>query len=392
MGGRPGPTGPARRAIEEEACPLGGLSSDLVEGRGPVLEGSSEGVGEFAASADEGGGGAELAEHGGHPGFTEDGQSHADGGEGLGVEDGGKLGLDAFGQAAAALGFEAVSGVVGSGAAVVGGAEAHEDVGAHSVGLLGLGRAVGMMEGDGPGAGVGQGSDHGVGQGVEAAGLTDDHATAVEGARGMPQGFALADAGHGDGIAGPGPQAGEGGRGRRPAHGVGGQPGVALELEHGPLGVVPEDAVDPPGVEAQGAQPALKLGDVVAAEHRSGEVEQTVAQAVAGLHERRPGLGPTDAVHAQAPDVLEGTERGLGAGAEATGVVGGGVVAGARQAGLQIPDGLAGDALPEQRLDAPAYRNSASSWTSWPFPLAPIRRFLATPSWKSTRVGMLMTS
>jgi hypothetical protein len=53
---------------------------------------------------------------------------------------------------------------------------------------------------------------------------------------------------------------------------------------------------------------------------------------------------------------------------------------GGAQTGLEIPDRLARRSLAEQGLEAAGYRNSASSWTSWPLPLAPIMRFLATPS------------
>ena len=58
------------------------------------------------------------------------------------------------------------------------------------------------------------------------------------------------------------------GEGRRPADAVGGGAGVALELAERGLGLAAEDAVLAPGVEAERVQPALELGDVVAAQHR----------------------------------------------------------------------------------------------------------------------------
>src|SRR5207237_6752977 len=88
-------------------------------------------------------------------------------------------------ETAAALGLEAVGGVEGGGTARLGRAQPEEDVGADPVGLLGLGRAVEVVEGNGLGARFGQGPDDGVGQGVEAAGLADDDAAAVEGSGGV---------------------------------------------------------------------------------------------------------------------------------------------------------------------------------------------------------------
>src|SRR5205807_8681859 len=79
-------------------------------------------------------------------------------------------------------------------------------------------------------------------------------------------------------------------------------------------------------------------------------------------------------------------------GSVGAGAIRAGLVAGGTQPGLEIPDRLARCPLPQEGLEAAGYRNSASSWTSWPLPLAPIMRFLATPSWNSTSVGMLMIS
>src|SRR5207248_808902 len=104
----------------------------------------------------------------------------------------------------------------------------------------------------------------------------------------------------------------------------------------------------PTGVEAEGAEAALELGDVVAPQRRRRVVQQPVTPLVAGLDQRRPGLGPADAVDAEAPALLERTDGGLGPGAEGPGTVVAGVVAGGAQPGLEIPDRLARCPLPEE--------------------------------------------
>ena len=86
-------------------------------------------------------------------------------------------------------------------------------------------------------------------------------------------------------------------------------------------------------------------------------VEQPVAGAVTRLHQRAPGLWPTDAVHVQAPSLLERSHRGFGALAEEPRPVGGGVDPDARQPRLEVADRFADVAPAQQR----AYRNSWSS-------------------------------
>ena len=81
--------------------------------------------------------------------------------------------------------------------------------------------------------------------------------------------------------------------------------GVALELPERGLGLGPEDAVLAAGVEAEPVEPALQLGDVVAAQHRPAQVEQPVAEREAALDERAPRLRSADAVDAQAARCLE---------------------------------------------------------------------------------------
>jgi hypothetical protein len=57
----------------------------------------------------------------------------------------------------------------------------------------------------------------------------------------------------------------------------------------------------------------LELRHVVTPQHGSPAVEEAVAHPETRLHQRVPGLGPTDAVDVQAPQPLEGLERGPGA-------------------------------------------------------------------------------
>ena len=97
---------------------------------------------------------------------------------------------------------------------------------------------------------------------------------------------------------------------------VDGEPGVALELVQRPHGGVAEDAVHPAGVEAQGAQALLQLGDVVTPQHGSPAVEEAVTHPETGLHQGVPGLGAADAVDVEAAQTLEGLERGPGGRAE----------------------------------------------------------------------------
>ena len=97
---------------------------------------------------------------------------------------------------------------------------------------------------------------------------------------------------------------------------VDGQAGVALELGQGPHGGVAEDAVHPPGVEAERAQALLQLGHVVTPQHGGPAVEEAVTQPETGLDQGVPGLRAADAVDAEAPEPLEGLERGAGGRAE----------------------------------------------------------------------------
>ena len=89
------------------------------------------------------------------------------------------------------------------------------------------------------------------------------------------------------------PAAGRGARGRsstsRTADAVGGEPGVALEVAQGSLGLGPEDAVDPAGVEAE--VPSARCSSATSSPRSIGlaQVEQPVAEPAAGLDQGGPG-------------------------------------------------------------------------------------------------------
>src|SRR5690606_9798933 len=88
-----------------------------------------------------------------------------------------------------------------------------------------------------------------------------------------------------------------------------------------------------------------EVGHVVTAEHRPPVVEQAVTQPVAGLDERRPRLGPADAVDGQAAGLLERGDRRRGG--LVVDAAHGAPVAGVREALVEVPDLGAGRADPE---------------------------------------------
>ena len=120
------------------------------------------------------------------------------------------------------------------------------------------------------------------------------------------------------------------------------------------LGALAQDAVDPAGVEAERAQPALQVGDVVTAQRGIPAIEQAVAQPVARLDQRGPRLLAADAVDAQAARGLEGAARFLGVFLEAAAGVAGRVEARRGEAPLEITDSLALSAAAKRET---RYRN-----------------------------------
>ena len=155
---------------------------------------------------------------------------------------------------------------------------------------------------------------------------------------------------------------------------VGGQAGVRLELGERARSRRAEDAVDSARVEAEQAETALELSDVIATLHRSAEVEESIAELVAGLDDRGPGLVIADAGDLEPTRHLECSYRDLGRGPVLAVFDPTGVEPGSCQSALEVAYCLAGCAEAEGQA---VYRNSPSSCRSWPLPFAPTRRFLA---------------
>jgi hypothetical protein len=130
----------------------------------------------------------------------------------------------------------------------------------------------------------------------------------------LAQALPIPDLGHQ--LFGPlvlGPEPNELAHGGGPGDPIDGHPGIALEFAEGGRGQVAEDPVDPAGIEAQGTEPLLQLGDVIASDHRGSAVQETVAQSPACLDQGGPGLWTTDAIDPEAPAMLEGFDSCSGA-------------------------------------------------------------------------------
>src|SRR5207302_8395382 len=96
------------------------------------------------------------------------------------------------------------------------------------------------------------------------------------------------------------------------------------------------------GVAAEGAEALLQLTDVVAPQHRSPDVEQSVAELVTGLHQRSPRLRAADAVDPQSPVFLKRPDRPFGGRAEVAGRVAAHFVPKAAETSLNVVHRLAG--------------------------------------------------
>ena len=111
---------------------------------------------------------------------------------------------------------------------------------------------------------LGQRPSHGVGERAQPAGVADHDAAAQQGPRRLAQRLTLPDADDRLRVVRAGAEAVEALPGGGPAHRVGGEARVALEVDEGPLRALAEDAVDASGVETERAQPPLQRRDVVA--------------------------------------------------------------------------------------------------------------------------------
>ena len=200
-----------------------------------------------------------------------------------------------------------------------------------------------MQQRDDLGTGGHQMAAHGGHQDVETAFLADGDAPAEQGAGCLPQPLTVAHRAHQLGVAVAGHDPLQLRRVEAAQDAVHRQADVALEVGQGRRGQVAEDAVHPPGVEAEGRQASLQVSDVVAPEHGLAEIEEPVSQPEAGLDQGRPGLGAADAVDPQAPAVLEGLDRGPGPGAERCPSV-----SGAQGSADRAPAGAAGRRRPRR--------------------------------------------
>ncbi len=152
--------------------------------------------------------------------------------------------------------------------------------------------------------------------GVEASFLADRHPLPGQGARRLAQPLAIAHRGDELAAVMAGAESQQLGDRRRPGDAVDRDAHVALKVAKSGRGEIAEDAVDPAGVETQGAQALLELGDVVPPQHGRPPVEEPVTESVPGLDQSRPGLRPTHPVDPKAPAVLERLDRRPGTGSE----------------------------------------------------------------------------
>jgi hypothetical protein len=128
------------------------------------------------------------------------------------------------------------------------------------------------------------------------------------------------------------------------------------------------------GVESEGPEATLEFSHVVTALHRDPVVEHPGSERVAGLDQRLPRGVVTDAIGGKAPRRLERPLCVFGCGRETTRVASTRVVSGDHEPPVKVTNGLPGGPQREGEL---AQRNSPSSWSSWPLPLAPTIRFAA---------------
>ena len=239
-------------------------------------------------------------------------------------ESGRQLLLDELGQTAPTWGFGVVAAVVRGGAAGPPRIESQPEVEVDpgGVGLLSLCGVVGMVQEGDLSAGTDQSAPKGGHRGAQAAHLAHREAAPGESGWATAELFAGPDVGDQLGILVAGLEPLQGLYRGTADDAVHGQSGVALEVAQGLHGGVPEDAVHAPGIEAEGAQALLELGDVVTPEHRGPAIEEAVAQPEPGLDQGAPGLRAADAVDPQSPPSLEGLDGRPGGRAETAGRIG----------------------------------------------------------------------
>ena len=119
-----------------------------------------------------------------------------------------------------------------------------------------------------------------------------------------------------------------------------GHSSVVLEVEQSPQGVRSEDPIDVTGIEPDGVQTPLQLGDVIAVEHRHPVIELSIAQHESGIDQSAPRLAPDQSIDGQTLRLLEEPNGGLGARSEIAGGVGIGTEFQRGKPVLDVPDRL----------------------------------------------------
>jgi hypothetical protein len=228
--------------------------------------------------------------------------------------------LDQLGEPPASEGFVVTAGPERRAAARGRGIEpeADEDVDTELVGLFGLDGVIGVVQLGDLDPAPGQPPLEGTRDGAEPAALADGDVPAPQGGRSMAQRGPGSHGGDQLGIVVAALQADELAEGRPADDAVYGEAGVALEVDEGVHGGVPEDAVDAARVETQRAQALLQLGHIVTPQHRGPAVQEAVTEPKTSLYQGIPGLRAADAVDPEATEALKSLERGPRAGAEDT--------------------------------------------------------------------------
>jgi hypothetical protein len=254
---------------------------------------------------------AQFDQHGGHPGLAQERDRHALDPFVDDPERRGHGGLDDLGESPATLRFGAVARVVGGRAASEVGveAEAHQEVGFTGVRLAGLDRIVRMVHCGDTGATRGEAtSERRKGRG-QPAGLADGDVSADQGRRRVSERLPGPNRRDQLGASVPGLHAQQVAHGDRPDDAIGDQADVVLEIEDAGLGLLTEDSVHPPTVEAQRSEALLQFRHVVAPEHGGAAEQRPVTEPETRFDQGRPGLRSALAVNAQTSPVLEGLDR-----------------------------------------------------------------------------------
>jgi hypothetical protein len=150
-------------------------------------------------------------------------------------------------------------------------------------------------------------------------------------------------------------------------HSIFGEASIVLELDDSPLRVWTKDPIRLTGVETQVVETGLQLADVVAAQHRTTEEQQSVAEPVPGLIEGPPRVGPNDAIGGKSPVRLKpayGVCGCLGELASRIGLTG---MAERSQSVLDIPDRLPRFAETKEThrvMLADPWRKGGRSWSN----------------------------